>query len=185
MRQAHDSVTRLIRDGLRYDKFLVTTSCRSCRDPYCMVGCPVGSIRRKDDMQIIIEDHCIGCGQCAEQCPYGNINMHPFDMKITDHATGQTHKEERRKAAVCDLCTDMCIDEYDEPACVYACPHDAAHRVDGQRFFELQLLGNRAAEDQPVTPPAGGRPAARPRRPDRRGGRSVVAVNGDLRFHCI
>jgi CRP-like cAMP-binding protein/Fe-S-cluster-containing hydrogenase component 2 len=151
--QAHDGVTRLIRDGLRYDKYLVTTSCRSCRDPYCMVGCPVGSIRRKDDMQIIIEDHCIGCGRCAEQCPYGNINMHPFDMKITDHATGQTHKEERRKAAVCDLCTDMCIDEYDEPACVYACPHDAAHRVDGQRFFELQLLGNRAAEDQPVTPP--------------------------------
>src|SRR5262249_7977836 len=43
--QAHDGVSRLIREGLRYDKYLVTTSCRSCRDPYCMVGCPVGSIR--------------------------------------------------------------------------------------------------------------------------------------------
>ena len=26
----HDGVTRLIRDGLRYDRFLVPTSCRSC-----------------------------------------------------------------------------------------------------------------------------------------------------------
>jgi CRP-like cAMP-binding protein/Pyruvate/2-oxoacid:ferredoxin oxidoreductase delta subunit len=44
---AHDGVTRLIRDGLRYDRFLVATACRSCRDPLCMTQCPVGSIRRK------------------------------------------------------------------------------------------------------------------------------------------
>ena len=43
---AHDGVTRLIREGLRFDKYLVATSCRQCRDPLCMVGCPVGSIRR-------------------------------------------------------------------------------------------------------------------------------------------
>src|SRR5262249_25560302 len=30
---AHDGVTRLIRDGLRFDKYLVATSCRQCRDP--------------------------------------------------------------------------------------------------------------------------------------------------------
>jgi CRP-like cAMP-binding protein/Fe-S-cluster-containing dehydrogenase component len=139
--QAHDGVSRLIREGLRYDKYLVTTSCRSCRDPYCMVGCPVGSIRRKNDLEIIIEDHCIGCGRCAEQCPYGNINMHPFEVTIKDHHTGQTHKEERRKAAVCDLCTDQCLDEDADPSCVYACPHDAAHRVDGKKFFEERLFG--------------------------------------------
>jgi CRP-like cAMP-binding protein/ferredoxin-like protein FixX len=76
---AHEGVTRLVRDGLRYDKFLVATSCRSCRDPLCMVGCPVGSIRRHpDSLEIIIEDWCIGCGLCATQCPYGNINLHPF-----------------------------------------------------------------------------------------------------------
>ena len=43
----HQGVTRLIREGLRFDKFLVASSCRSCLDPYCMVGCPVGSIRRQ------------------------------------------------------------------------------------------------------------------------------------------
>ena len=45
---AHQGVTRLIREGLRFDKFLVASSCRSCLDPYCMVGCPVGSIRRRE-----------------------------------------------------------------------------------------------------------------------------------------
>lgn len=139
--QAHDGVSRLIRDGIRYDKYLVTTSCRSCRDPYCMVGCPVGSIRRKNDLEIIIEDWCIGCGRCAEQCPYGNINMHPFEVTVRDLSTGEQRTETRKKAAVCDLCTDQCLTEDDEPSCVYACPHDAAHRVDGQRFFDETLLG--------------------------------------------
>jgi len=41
---AHDGVTRLVRDGLRFENYLVATSCRQCRDPLCMVGCPVGSI---------------------------------------------------------------------------------------------------------------------------------------------
>jgi CRP-like cAMP-binding protein/Fe-S-cluster-containing hydrogenase component 2 len=77
---AHDGVTRLIRDGLRYDRFLVATACRSCRDPLCMTQCPVGSIRRKESLEIIIEDWCIGCSKCAELCPYGNINMHSFDV---------------------------------------------------------------------------------------------------------
>src|SRR5579863_4565727 len=35
---AHDGVSRLIRDGLRFDRYLVATSCRQCRDPLCMVG---------------------------------------------------------------------------------------------------------------------------------------------------
>lgn len=146
--QAHDGITRLVRDGIRFDNYLVTTSCRSCRDPFCMVGCPVGSIRRKNNMEIIIEDHCIGCGRCAEQCPYGNINMHPFKGEITDPSTGEKKIEEWRKAAVCDLCTDQCLDEDEVPSCVYSCPHDAAHRVNGQTFFDEQLLGARAAAEK-------------------------------------
>jgi len=140
--QAHNGVTRLIRDGMRFDRFLVTTSCRSCRDPYCMVGCPVGSIRRKHDLQIIIEDHCVGCGRCAQQCPYGNIAMHEFEIAFTDLSTGQKVKKKQPKATVCDLCDDQCLGENEEPSCVYACPHDAAHRVDGQSFFESLLSSN-------------------------------------------
>jgi CRP-like cAMP-binding protein/Fe-S-cluster-containing dehydrogenase component len=117
---AHDGITRLIREGLRYENYLVATSCRQCRDPLCMVGCPVGSIRRRNSLEVIIEDWCIGCGLCAKNCPYGNIALHPFKVGA----------EVKKKATSCDLCS-----EHEEPSCVYACPHDAAHRVDPNEFF--------------------------------------------------
>jgi len=119
----HDDVTRLIRDGLRFDNYLVPTSCRSCHDPLCMIGCPVGSIRRRESKEIVIEDWCIGCGLCAKNCPYGNINMHEI-------GEGAQQAKAPSKAITCDLCTGL-----KEPSCVYACPHDAALRIDPQRFF--------------------------------------------------
>jgi len=127
---AHDGVTRLIREGQRFDKYLVATSCRHCRDPLCMVGCPVGSIRRRNSLEVIIEDWCIGCGMCARNCPYGNINMHPFQVMEQDAVSGRQIAVMKQKATSCDLCT-----EHAEPTCVYACPHDAAHRVEPNEFF--------------------------------------------------
>jgi Fe-S-cluster-containing hydrogenase component 2 len=128
---AHDGVTRLVREGLRFDKYLVATSCRQCRDPLCMVGCPVGSIRRRNSLEIIIEDWCIGCGLCANNCPYGNLNMHPFEVQVPDpQQPSRKMVATQRKATGCDLCM-----EHAEPSCVYACPHDAAHRVEPLTFF--------------------------------------------------
>jgi CRP-like cAMP-binding protein/Fe-S-cluster-containing hydrogenase component 2 len=128
---AHDGVSRLIREGLRFDKYLVATSCRQCRDPLCMVGCPVGSIRRRNSLEVIIEDWCIGCGQCANNCPYGNINMHPFPVELDDPSyPGRRVASVKVKATSCDLCLN-----HEEPSCVYACPHDAAHRVNPLEFF--------------------------------------------------
>jgi CRP-like cAMP-binding protein len=132
---AHDGVTRLIRDGLRYDKYLVATSCRSCRDPLCMVGCPVGSIRRRETLEIVIEDWCIGCGHCAQQCPYGNINMHAFLVEETDpEQPTRARAVVKEKATTCDLSRQQ-----QEPACVYACPHSAAMRVNPAQFFGEKL----------------------------------------------
>ena len=149
--EAHDGVSRLLRDGLRYEHFLVATACRSCRDPLCMTQCPVGSIRRKENLEVIIEDWCIGCGKCAELCPYGNINMHPLEVikevktevKSKKEGVPPTVKIEKKKttaykANTCDLCTQLST-----PSCVYACPHDAAKRVDPQRFFGDALVAQR------------------------------------------
>ncbi len=128
---AHEGVTRLIREGQRFDKYLVATSCRHCRDPLCMIGCPVGSIRRRNSLEVIIENWCIGCGLCAKNCPYGNINMHPFTVLEDDPVNaGRQMAVVKQKATSCDLCTDLA-----EPSCVYACPHDAAHRVEPNEFF--------------------------------------------------
>ncbi len=132
---AHDGVTRLIREGLRFDKYLVASSCRSCLDPYCMVGCPVGSIRRRNSREIIIEDWCIGCGKCAENCPYGNINMHPFETgeKAAHPITGRMTPVVQQKATTCDLCQGL---PDGQPSCVYACPHDAAFRMTGEELIK-------------------------------------------------
>jgi Fe-S-cluster-containing hydrogenase component 2 len=139
--EAHDGVTRLVREGLRFDKFLIPTSCRHCRDPLCMIGCPVGSIRRRNSLETVIEDWCVGCGLCARNCPYGNITMHDLPNE-----GGQKASVTKRKATACDLCADL-----PEPSCVYACPHDAAHRVEPNTFFS-SLINAAADEDIFVTP---------------------------------
>jgi CRP-like cAMP-binding protein len=139
--EAHDGVTRLVREGLRFDKYLVPTSCRHCRDPLCMIGCPVGSIRRRNSLETVIEDWCVGCGLCARNCPFGNITMTDLPNEA-----GQKATVAKRRATACDLCSEL-----PEPSCVYACPHDAAHRVEPNQFFR-SLINAAANENMFVTP---------------------------------
>ncbi len=145
---SHGGVTRLIREGLRFGQFLVASSCRSCLDPYCLVGCPVAAIERTPKGDINIKDTCIGCGNCANNCPYGNINMVGFDKGETVAGTrhnasgtpgagspaspGRRLAVQSQKATTCDKCNGI-----DPPSCVYACPHEAAHRMDGKELLNL------------------------------------------------
>ena len=133
-------IPRLLRAGRRLDNFMVATSCRSCTDPHCMVGCPVDSIHRGKHLQIVIEDHCIGCGLCAENCPYGSIFMIPNErnriLMPDPDDVGRTHLVGQLKAANCDLCDAMGELSSPRPACVAACPHDAAFRVTGPQLLE-------------------------------------------------
>jgi Fe-S-cluster-containing dehydrogenase component len=119
--------SRLLREGPRFGKFLVATSCRSCRTPYCMHECPVDSIHREDDApEVRIADHCIGCGLCARNCPYESIQM--LDTGAGAAATVA------RKAVNCDLCHDL-VSPGAEPFCVAACPHNAAFRWEGETLL--------------------------------------------------
>ncbi len=128
---AHDGESRLIREGLRFENFLVATSCRSCTDPYCLVGCPVNAIFREGSKEIVIEDHCIGCGLCASNCPYGNITMYGHERDEPRVENGREIPVIQQKATTCDQCKSL----DSEPRCVYACPHHAAFRMTG---YELQ-----------------------------------------------
>ncbi len=133
-------IPRLLRAGLRLDNFLVATSCRSCTDAHCMVGCPVDSIHRGKHQQIVIEDHCIGCGLCAENCPYGSIFMIPnegrrIEAPEPDHS-GRTRLIAQLKAATCDLCDAYGERSSPRPRCVAACPHDAAFRLTGPELLD-------------------------------------------------
>ncbi len=137
---AHDGIPRFTRDGPRFGKYLVTLACRSCTDPKCMTRCPVSSIRRTESLEVHIEDWCIGCGNCAEDCPFGNINM--VDLTAPQGPAEPVGPVDltsgKQRATVCDLCSGL-----DGPSCVYACPHDAAIRVKPADFLapaDLQIL---------------------------------------------
>jgi Fe-S-cluster-containing hydrogenase component 2 len=61
--------------------FLVPTTCQSCEDPVCMIGCPTRAIRRGDKGEMIIDEKsCIGCEGCARKCPYNAIQMHDLGL---------------------------------------------------------------------------------------------------------
>ena len=137
---AHDDgKTRLYLDGPRFEKYLVPLTCRKCLDPVCMIGCPVGAINRGENDEIQISDWCIGCRVCAEQCPYGSIQMNslaePVELSAEEQALlgdDATVRAVDEQAVVCDLCSSL---PRQRPSCVYACPHDAAMRVDARDFF--------------------------------------------------
>ena len=129
---------------MRFDRFLVASACRSCMDPYCLVGCPVDAIHRDGStLQIQIENYCIGCGLCANNCPYGNINMHGFPKTETDAhgkeqpvfqiVDGNKLAVVQQRATTCDLCQSL----DGKPSCVYACPHNAAFRMTGEELMNL------------------------------------------------
>jgi Fe-S-cluster-containing dehydrogenase component/CRP-like cAMP-binding protein len=57
---------------------LLPSVCLHCQDPECLTGCPTGAIARFAEGHIDIEAKtCIGCGDCATQCPYNAISMVP------------------------------------------------------------------------------------------------------------
>lgn len=154
---SHDGVTRVVRDGPRFGHFLVAVSCRSCHDPYCLTGCPVDAIHREGfTLEVRIDDHCIGCGLCAHNCPYGSIHMvehdasgrlrevPPAEWPTKEQAVGGAAAGEpadpahpTRKARLKAVNCDLCAGSLTGPRCVYACPHDAAHRLTGDRVLAL------------------------------------------------
>jgi Fe-S-cluster-containing hydrogenase component 2 len=122
-------VARMLRDGKRFANYMVATACRSCVTPHCMTGCPVDAIHRGKHLQIVIEDHCIGCGLCAKNCPYGSITIQPNQH----HPAGLPAQP---KAVNCDLCDSHDERSVPNPSCVSSCPHDAAIRLTGDQLFQ-------------------------------------------------
>jgi Fe-S-cluster-containing hydrogenase component 2/CRP-like cAMP-binding protein len=137
---------RLERRGLQIENLLFPTACRHCEDPVCLL-CSVNGIVRLPNGEItIVDDNCIGCGACAQRCPYGNIQMHEvreeepslwFDLwdllrggVAQWRAVEELNPKKAYKAVKCDLCAG-----YDDYACVTACPVSAAFRIDPVKAF--------------------------------------------------
>jgi NADPH-dependent 2,4-dienoyl-CoA reductase/sulfur reductase-like enzyme/Fe-S-cluster-containing hydrogenase component 2/CRP-like cAMP-binding protein len=71
--------SRMNRKGMVLGNLTVVTACRQCQDPVCML-CSRAGIARLPNGEVYITDSCIGCGICAERCPYDAISI----VKVTD-----------------------------------------------------------------------------------------------------
>jgi CRP-like cAMP-binding protein/Fe-S-cluster-containing hydrogenase component 2 len=130
--------SRLELSGIQVEHLLFPTACRHCDDPVCLLCSVAGIVRRPTGEIAIVDDNCIGCGACAERCPYDNIRMHPVEperpslfRRFVDFLRGPGERrpetadaEVARRAVKCDLCEGN-----DDYACVTACPVGAAFRA--------------------------------------------------------
>jgi cGMP-dependent protein kinase 2 len=154
---SHDGLSRLNREaGRTYAHLHVPTSCRHCEHPHCMADCPPNAIKRGPDGEVVIDDTCIGCGNCERNCPYDVIRMdsvpppkpsllnwllfgsgpgpgEPSKKWRKNHAEGA---EKPKKAIKCDMCSGI----EGGPACVRACPTGAAIRVSPEGFLSVARL---------------------------------------------
>ena len=134
----HGGRPRFIREGEKYDNFLITRSCYHCEDPVCLIGCPTGAIRRANvgDVVEIDDNLCIGCENCSRKCPYDAIIMHETGETWPSTAfPSYLQGKPRKVASKCDLCHTSDAG----PACVNNCPHSCAFRVSSIDDFQ-QLL---------------------------------------------
>jgi len=131
--------------------------CLHCQDAECLTGCPTGAIARFSEGQIDIDKKtCIGCGDCATQCPYNAISMVP--RKSTEAPAlglGGTLKSwlnlapqtpplsvtatEDLLAVKCNLCENTSLNPKGakKPAysCQENCPTGALVRVNPREYF--------------------------------------------------
>lgn len=140
----HGGRPRFVREGEKYDNFLIARSCYHCEDPVCLIGCPTGAIKRTNVGEVIAieDDLCIGCGNCANKCPYDAIVMHDTEEKWGDDAFPKWLRgRDKKVASKCDLCYDSSTG----PACVNSCPHACAFRIGSLDDFQ-KLLSIEQAE---------------------------------------
>ena len=158
--------SRLLRRGIQIERpvaigrkrlqhALVPQVCMHCADPECLTGCPTGSIFRDALGHIDIHaPSCIGCYDCATQCPYDAISMVPrdapamkggflsklrkaFSLRIEPPATPQPGDDV--VAIKCNLCDQTSLNppgaRRKAYSCEENCPTGALVRVDPLEYF--------------------------------------------------
>ena len=158
--------SRLLRRGIQIERpvtigkkrlqhALVPQVCMHCADPECMTGCPTGSIFRDSGGHIDIDPHtCIGCYDCATQCPYDAISMVPRETPRANHSfvskltrvfkfkidpPAAPEDSDDLVAIKCNLCEDTPLNppgvRRKKYSCEENCPTGALVRVDPIEYF--------------------------------------------------
>lgn len=160
--------SRLLRRGIHIERpikpeskatqhVLSPSVCMHCKDPECLTGCPTGSIFRDPKGHVDIDPKtCIGCFDCATQCPYNAITMVPREVAptvgpnvverikslfsfSTPAPAAIAAEGEDMVAIKCNLCeaTPLNPSGAARPAysCEENCPTGALVRVNPQEYF--------------------------------------------------
>jgi len=162
--------SRLVRRGIHvnrpvtlkknsnYQSLLAPAVCLHCKDPECLTGCPTGAIARFPDGQVDIDyKTCIGCADCATQCPYEAISMIPRKAREGDKAKGSNGKlktllrlasdplppaveqTDDLLAVKCNLCAGTSLNpkgaKRQSYSCEESCPTGALLRIDPSSYF--------------------------------------------------
>ncbi|PYS23833.1 MAG: hypothetical protein DMF72_07645 [Acidobacteria bacterium] len=160
--------SRLLRRGIHIERpvkpdsantqhVLSPSVCMHCKDPECLTGCPTGAIFRDPRGHVDIDPPtCIGCFDCATQCPYNAISMVPrnpppparttpltrlkrvFSLKAPEPAP--IAEADDMIAIKCNLCenTPLNPNGAKRPAysCEENCPTGALVRVNPHEYFD-------------------------------------------------
>ncbi len=162
--------SRLVRRGIHIERpvkadkpptqsVLVPSVCMHCKDAECLTGCPTGAIARFPNGEIDINPTtCIGCGDCATQCPYNAISMiarpdakngaevsrlakllSPFSLG-QDKIPAPVTQTENLLAIKCNLCKDTGLNPPGAKEAAYSCeencPTGALVRVNPREYFD-------------------------------------------------
>ncbi|MEW6730853.1 MAG: cyclic nucleotide-binding domain-containing protein [Acidobacteriota bacterium] len=128
--------------------------CLHCKDPECLTGCPTGAIGRFQAGEVDINPAtCIGCGDCATQCPYNAITMIPRKSPATaaptrwqqifklesDPMPSRVERADDLVAVKCNLCNNTTLNPKGAKghaySCVENCPTGACIRIHPTEYF--------------------------------------------------
>ncbi len=150
-----------IEKNAKFQSLLAPTVCFHCKDPECLTGCPTGAIARLPDGQVDIDPKiCIGCADCATQCPYNAISMIPGEPEAfgarepgwkkwfalsPEPLPTAVEQTDDLLAVKCNLCVGTPLNppgaRVPAYSCEENCPTGALLRVDpGSYFAEIKNL---------------------------------------------
>ena len=152
-------IKRPLKPGSSSTQHVLSPSvCLHCQDPECLTGCPTGAIARFPGGQIDINAKtCIGCGDCATQCPYNAISMIPLKspapeqlslrmrfkswLSLAPTAMPAPVTETKDLLAVkCNLCENTSLNPAGARKAAYSCeencPTGALARVNPREYFD-------------------------------------------------
>jgi len=119
-------------------------SCCHCERPSCLAACPVKAITKEDNGLVAInQETCIGCGLCADACPYRSVirssGKQYFDVPTPYEELAAPHqKHVANKADKCTFCAHR-LEKNMQPRCLTACISKVLH------------FGDLDAPDSPVS----------------------------------